>query len=99
MRGRIGGIHGRDLASSFGKVIAASALMGAVCFGSSHMVQSWLGLARWARLADLAVSLPLGVAVFYFSARALGVAELEMAGAAIAGPLARRLGIARAKIR
>ena len=99
MRARIGGIHGRELAGSFGKVIAASALMGAACFGSSHLVQSWLGLGRLARLADLAISLPLGVAVFYLSARALGVAELEMAGAAIARPLARRLGIARAKMR
>ena len=83
MRVRIGGIHGGELLASALKVIAASALMGAVCFGSSHLVREWLGVARWARLADLAVSISLGVAVFYFAARALRVAELEMAGAAL----------------
>jgi putative peptidoglycan lipid II flippase len=93
MRVRIGGIHGRDLLASALKVIAASSLMGAVCFGSSHLVRGWLGIARWARLADLAVSVPLGLAVFYMAARALRIAELEMAWAAIAGPLARRLRI------
>jgi putative peptidoglycan lipid II flippase len=78
MRGRIGGIHGRDLLTSLIKVTAASLLMGAVCYGSSHMIRESLGLGRWARLADLGLSIPLGLAVFYVSARVLGVAELEM---------------------
>jgi hypothetical protein len=93
MRVKIGGIHGRDLLASTLKVIAASALMGAVCFGSSHFVQGWLGISRWARLADLGISIPLGLAVFCAAARALRVAELEMARSAIAAPLARRLRI------
>jgi putative peptidoglycan lipid II flippase len=92
MRSRIQGIHGRELLSSLMKVVAASAVMGAVCFGSSHVMRDWLGMGKWARVADLAVSLPLGLAVFYAAARALRVTELEMAGAAIAGPLRRRLG-------
>ena len=99
MRLRIGGIHGRELLASLVKVTAASLLMGAVCFASSHLVQSWAGVGRWARVIDLAISLPLGLAVFYAAARALRVAELEMAGAAIAGPLARRLRSARARIK
>jgi integral membrane protein MviN len=98
MRARIGGIHGRELLASALKVIAASLAMGAVCYGSSHLIRGWLGIAKWARLADLAVSIPLGLAVFYAVARGLRVAELEMAGAAIAGPLARRLGISRGKM-
>ena len=98
MRGRLGGIYGRDLLATLMKVMAASLAMGAVCFGSSHLLRQWLGLARWARLADLAVSILLGLAVFYAIARALRVAELEMAGAAVAGPLARRLGISRGKM-
>jgi putative peptidoglycan lipid II flippase len=85
MRGRIGGIHGRALLSTFLKVTAASLSMGAVCFGSSHLARQWLGLGRWARLADLAISVPLGLAVFYGAVRAMRVAELEMAGAALAG--------------
>jgi putative peptidoglycan lipid II flippase len=98
MRARIEGIHGRELLGTITKVAAAALLMGAVCFGSSHLVREWLGLSRWARLADLAISIPLGLAVFYSVARALRVAELEMASAAVAGPLARRLGISRARI-
>jgi len=78
MRARIGGIRGRVLLTSFIKVSAASLLMGAVCFASSHLIRGSLGLGRWARLADLGLSIPLGLAVFYAAARALGVAELEM---------------------
>jgi hypothetical protein len=80
------------------KIAIASALMGAVCFGSSHLVRHWLGMSKWARLADLGLSIPLGLAVFYSVARALRVAEMEMAWTAIAGPLARRLRLPRGKI-
>jgi putative peptidoglycan lipid II flippase len=98
LRIRIGGIHGRELLSSVFKVIAASAVMGAVCFASSHVMREWLGISKMARLADLAVSVPLGLGCFYSVARALRLAEMEMAGAAIAGPLMRRLRISRAKM-
>ena len=67
--------------------------MGVVCYFSSRGVHRWLGARKVAQLADLAASLPLGVAVFYTMCRALRVAELEAAGRAIAGPLARRLGL------
>jgi len=90
MRIRIGGIHGRALLSTLLKVTTASLLMGAVCFGSSHLARQWLGLGRWARLADLAVSVPLGLGVFYGVVRAMRVPELEMAGAALAGRMRTR---------
>ncbi|HTM50064.1 MAG TPA: murein biosynthesis integral membrane protein MurJ [Bryobacteraceae bacterium] len=98
MRARVNGIHGRELLSTLVKVAAASLAMGAACYGSSHWVRQWLGIARWARLADLAISISLGVAVFYAAARALKVAELEMAWTAVAGPLARRLRMSRDKM-
>jgi len=98
LRTRIGGIHGRELLSSFLKVIAASAVMGAVCFTSSYFMREWMGLSKMARLADLAVSVPLGSACLYAVARLLRLPELEMASAAIAGPLMRRLRISRAKM-
>jgi len=72
--------------------------MGAVCYASSHLLRGWLGIGKVARLADLGVSIPLGVAVFYAAARALRIAELEMAGAALPFPLARRLRPVRAKM-
>jgi putative peptidoglycan lipid II flippase len=99
MRARIGGIHGRELLSSVGKVAAAAAVMGAVCWGSSHLIREIAGIGRLARIADLAVSIPLGIAVFYYAARAMRVTELEMAGAAVAGPVLRRLGIARDRLK
>ena len=77
IRIRIGGIHGRDLLSSLLKIIAASLAMGAACYGSSHLLRASLGISKWARLADLAVSIPLGLAVYYAIARMLRVAELE----------------------
>jgi putative peptidoglycan lipid II flippase len=89
IRGRIGGIHGRSLLLSTLKITAASALMGAICFASSHLFRGWLGVGKFARLADLAVSIPLGLAVFYAAARALRITELEAAAAAIAAPLRR----------
>ena len=91
LRSRIGGMYGRDLAVGIGKVAIASAGMGAVVALSSHGMELWLGVSRWARLADLTVSLPLGLAVFYSLCRAVGVSELDMAIRAFAAPIRRRI--------
>jgi putative peptidoglycan lipid II flippase len=99
IREKIGGIHGRELLASGIKVLAASSLMGAICYTSSHLMRGWLGAGRGARLADLGVSIPLGLAVFYAAARALRIAELEIAAAAIPLPLARRLRRARVNMK
>jgi putative peptidoglycan lipid II flippase len=90
IRGRIGGVDGRRLLTSGLKVLAAGALMGAACYGSSHLARGLLGVGRGARLVDLAISIPLGLAVFYTAARALRIAEVETAGAAIHNPFRRR---------
>ncbi|MGO9263204.1 MAG: murein biosynthesis integral membrane protein MurJ [Bryobacteraceae bacterium] len=74
---RIHGIGGRALAASAVKIAAASALMALVCRVSSSWVHAALGAGRAAHLADVAVSIPLGAAVFYAAARALAVPELE----------------------
>jgi putative peptidoglycan lipid II flippase len=91
MRNRIGGIYGRNLWRSFSRVTLASVAMGAVAWGSSHFIRSTLGLSKRAQLLDLAVTIPLGIAVLWFACRALGVSELETAVNALAGPLRRRL--------
>jgi hypothetical protein len=44
-----------------------------------------------ARLADLAISLPVGLVVFYGMCRALGVHEVDMAIRAFTNPVRRRL--------
>jgi len=89
LRKRIGGIHGRNLAASIWKITAASAVMGAAVLLSSHGIESWLGDHRFGRLIDLAVSIPLGILIFYAACRVLRVSELELAGRALADPLAR----------
>jgi putative peptidoglycan lipid II flippase len=79
---RVQGLPLRELASSAAKILAASALMGMVCRLSSIAIHAAVGAGRGARLADVAISIPLGVAVFYRASQALGVAELEALRAA-----------------
>jgi putative peptidoglycan lipid II flippase len=74
---RIHGLGGRALAVGAGKIVAAAAAMALVCMVSSSWVHAALGAGRGANLADVAVSIPLGAAVFYTLAHALGVPELE----------------------
>jgi hypothetical protein len=58
---------------------------------SSHGMQAWLGTSRWGRIADLAISIPFGLVVFYAGCRSLRVTELDLATRALAGPILRRL--------
>jgi len=95
LRNRIGGIYGRDLFDSIWRIMTASILMGAAVWVSSHFMLSWLGQSAFAHLADLAVSIPLGVLVLYAACRLLKVAELELATRSIVHPMLRRLGIAK----
>lgn len=92
LRTRIGGIHGRALLASTSKMGLASLLMGAVAWCSSTLVLRVAGTGAWGHLADLAVSIPVALIVFYLACRALRVEELELATNALAGPILRRLG-------
>ena len=91
LRKRIGGVYGRDLALQIGKVTLASAIMGAVIFATSRGMAMWLGVSQMARLADLGVSLPVGLAVYYAACRALGLSEIDGVIHAFARPIQRRL--------
>ncbi len=73
---RIHGIHGRRLAATAVKVTLAAASMGVLCRISSAAIHLAAG-GRTAHVADVAVSIPLGAAVFYLAARQLRVGELE----------------------
>ncbi len=92
LRNRIGGIYGKNLANSIWRITLASAVMGGAVWLSSHAIQTWLGISRWERLVDLALSIPTGMLVFYGSCRVLRVSELDLATRALTGPLLRRLG-------
>jgi putative peptidoglycan lipid II flippase len=89
LRNRIHGIHGRELLETVGKILIASACMGAAAAASSHLVVSRLGVSQLARLADLAVSIPVGLAVYYGFCRWLDVPDLDAAIHAIGGPVIR----------
>jgi len=91
LRRRIGGVYGRELATGIGKVLAASLAMAGVTAFSSHEMERSMGVSQLARLADLAVSIPLGLGVFYGVCRALGVHEIDMAIRAFTWPVRRRL--------
>jgi putative peptidoglycan lipid II flippase len=97
MRNRIGGIYGRNLWSSFVKVSIASAAMGATVYASSYGLHRLIENRKFAAFADLAFSIPLGMAVLWLACRALNVPELESAVTALAGPLQRRLPFLRGR--
>ena len=86
---------GSNSAGTVFKVAFASLLMGAAVWGSSYAMRHLLGVSKIARIADLAVSIPIGVAIFYNACRFAKVSELELAIKAVTAPVARL----RAKIR
>ena len=66
---RIGGIRGREIALSLGKISLAAAVMGVVCLlivRSSH-----------SRVLHVLAGIPAGAIVYYFAASALRVPELS----------------------
>jgi putative peptidoglycan lipid II flippase len=91
LRARLGGVYGRELVAGFAKVAVASAAMGAVVFLASKGMERWLGVSQMARRADLVVSIPLGLAVFYAVCKLMGVTDLDMAVRAVLAPVKRRL--------
>jgi putative peptidoglycan lipid II flippase len=91
LRTRIGGIYGRSLLSQLGKVVLASAGMAGAIAVSTHFMALYLGVTRWGRIADLAVSIPLGLAVYCGICRAFGVSDIDLAIRAFTAPIRRRL--------
>jgi hypothetical protein len=54
-------------------------------------MEMWLGVSQMARLADLGVSLPVGLAVYYLACRMLGLSDIDGVIRAFARPIQRRL--------
>jgi putative peptidoglycan lipid II flippase len=82
LRRRIDGLEGRRLAASAAKITLAAVAMGAVCRVSSVMIHSGVHGHRLPHLADLGVSIPLGLGVFYVLARTLRIPEIRTLEAA-----------------
>jgi putative peptidoglycan lipid II flippase len=78
MRRRLGKIEGRSLAMVFIKVSAASCMMGAVCWLVSRQIERYLGLeSLFDRLIVVGVSIVIGIAVLYPSARLMKLNEVD----------------------
>jgi putative peptidoglycan lipid II flippase len=90
LRKRTGGIHGRPLAASVLRIAAAAAVMGLACWATSSGIRAWLGPSKVQQFTDLAVSVPLGAAVFFLLCRALSVPELDAAISALGARLRPR---------
>ena len=91
LRKRINGVYGRTLAVHISKIVLASVMMGAAIFATSRGMEAWLGVSQMARLADLAVSIPIGLAVYYAACRMLGLSDIDAAIRSFTGPIQRRL--------
>lgn len=96
MRRRLGGLHGRRLASGLLRIGVASAAMGLIVAACCGPLEARLGPGRAACLVQLAVGVPLGAASYYLLCRLLRVGELESASRALAAPLSRLLRAAAA---
>jgi putative peptidoglycan lipid II flippase len=91
MRGRVGGIYGRALGVSTARIVTASFAMGIAVWTSSSMIGRTFGATKAGFLIDLAVSIPVGLLVYYGVCRLLRVPELDIVVEALAGPVKRRL--------
>jgi putative peptidoglycan lipid II flippase len=89
LRGRLGGIEGRALLRNVARICCACAVMAGAVALSSHAISGWLGVSRMARLVNLGVTIPLGIAVFYSCCRAANVTELEEARRLLGSPLSK----------
>jgi peptidoglycan biosynthesis protein MviN/MurJ (putative lipid II flippase) len=77
MRRRLNGVEGGSLLGIFAKVLAASAVMGAVCWVTSNRLEIYFGLNNlFARALNVGAAIFIGVIVFYLAARLLQVNEL-----------------------
>ncbi|MGD0619666.1 MAG: lipid II flippase MurJ, partial [Bryobacteraceae bacterium] len=87
LRNRIHGVYGRDLASSILRIVAASAVMGAVVWGADALISGHIGTGRIGDVSNLLISMPLGAVVFYLTCRLLRVSELELAARGVSSSI------------
>ena len=95
LRRRISGIYGRALFKTVWQVSVASAAMGAVVWATSRFIEARLGLMRSSHIVVLVVSIPAGVAVYYYLCKLFKVDELDLAVRSMSGGLARRFSAKR----
>ena len=98
LRNRVGGIHGRELFSSTGRIALAALGMGLALTLMVLGLERLLGNSFWASALRTAVCVPAGAGVFYAVCRALRVADLDLALSGILAPLQRWVPGLRARV-
>ncbi len=91
IRGRIGGIEGRAMLGSVAKIIVAAAAMGVFCRAIVMASHAAAVAPAISRIADVAIGVPAGAAVFYAVAAVLRVPELRETRDALMDKLPGRL--------
>jgi putative peptidoglycan lipid II flippase len=71
------GFKAAGIAVNAAKIATASTIMGVACWVSSNVIRTAAGVGMLARFTEVAVSIPLGAAIFYAGAQALGIPEVE----------------------
>ena len=51
--------------------------MAGICYVSSGLIHQWLGATHAAAFTDLAISIPLGAAVYFALCKAMGIPGAE----------------------
>lgn len=78
MRKRVMRLNGREIAASFAKIGAASAVLSAICYASYHLLLSRFGAGTFTlRLLETFVPIGLGGIAFVVAAKLLRITELE----------------------
>jgi putative peptidoglycan lipid II flippase len=93
LRRRVGGLYGRNLLRTVWQVTTASLLMGGVVWVIQQWMETRLGTSQFAHMATIAVTIPVGIAIFYYACRMLKVAELDLAFGSVTAPIRKRLKI------
>ncbi|HEX8638344.1 MAG TPA: murein biosynthesis integral membrane protein MurJ [Pyrinomonadaceae bacterium] len=90
MRKRIEGINGTDIIRSFIKIAIAAALMSTVCYFSYYFLHNRFGAQTFLfKLIEAFAPIALGGAVFFATAKFLGVGEIDK----VYNTFARKLGV------
>lgn len=98
LRRRLGGIDGRYLVHRLTRISAGSLVMGVPLWLIDREMSRRVGEGRWADLAELAVALPVGFAVFAIMMHALKIDEARFALSVFTAPFQRRLDRLRGRI-
>lgn len=92
MRRHLGALESGAMLALLAKLAVASLVLAAVCWGGNHLLLGdWAVQPFWPKLGALTLVIAAGIAAFFLSATALGIAELRDITRAVQRRLLRRV--------